>query len=185
VALSWTTSPDTVDYPDLPSADIDLSIVKPNGQYLSVPWTWDSTLEMVEFIAPDTGNYQVFYVPYRMKKKVRFGVAASITEAQYISNREPSTAVEPRAVTKPDHNSVSHICVTCHNESTMVTEPHWSTSQSCAACHKTTTWSDISTFDHNEVRATCDACHAFPASHAGSRTTSCYQCHTTTTWTPF
>ena len=48
-----------------PSADLDLSILGPSGGYITGSASWDNTSEIVDFVAPSTGNYTIQVVKFR------------------------------------------------------------------------------------------------------------------------
>ncbi|MCL6449838.1 MAG: S8 family serine peptidase [Acetobacteraceae bacterium] len=60
VALAWLNDPN---WPADPSgqrltADFDLTIYGPTGEYVAGAYTWDNNCELVEFVAPATGAYR-------------------------------------------------------------------------------------------------------------------------------
>jgi hypothetical protein len=96
-------------------------------------------------------------------------------------------------------------CYSCHKNND---EHNGEFGTDCSACHNPSDWDDAS-FDHNRssfpltgehvniaceschkngqfkgLDATCLACHAEPAEHAGQFGIDCAACHSTSAWTP-
>lgn len=61
-AIAWDTAPNYRRYRRQPSADLDLWVRGPTGSLVAFSVSWDNTYEIVDFNAPQTGNYtlQVF-----------------------------------------------------------------------------------------------------------------------------
>lgn len=57
-------------YPYEPGADLDLYIYKPSDYQNYIGWSarWDNTYEIVDFTAPETGQYKVRINKYRLNQ---------------------------------------------------------------------------------------------------------------------
>lgn len=65
VAIVWDNDPNYFNYANKPSADLDLSVLDPNGYYVASSSSWDNTYEIVEFIPQMTGYYKLRVNKYR------------------------------------------------------------------------------------------------------------------------
>jgi hypothetical protein len=81
VAIAWWANADTPsnNYSfDRLDTDLDLRIKGPNGQYVPNVYSvsWDNNYEMVEFVAPQTGNYRIAVHKVRADETYNFlGIA--------------------------------------------------------------------------------------------------------------
>jgi hypothetical protein len=65
VVISWDTDPAYSSYGVQPSADLDLVIKDPAGNFVASSASFDNTYEIVEFIPPSSGTYTIWVNKYR------------------------------------------------------------------------------------------------------------------------
>lgn len=58
-SIAWSTPTNYVNYGARPSADLDLYIVNSSGSIVSSSSSWESTTEIVDFVAPASGYYRI------------------------------------------------------------------------------------------------------------------------------
>lgn len=72
VVLSWQTDPTYASYASQPSADLDLIIKDPSGNYVASSASWDNATEVVDFYPSVAGVYTVELSKYRCDLSPRF-----------------------------------------------------------------------------------------------------------------
>jgi hypothetical protein len=63
--IVWDADPNYPSYDIQPGMDLDLNVYTPSGQWYGFSSSWDNTFEIVEFTAPETGQYRLETVKYR------------------------------------------------------------------------------------------------------------------------
>lgn len=72
-AISWSVDTTFQDYPNRPSADLDLWFEGPSGTTYSS--SWDNNYEIVDFVAPSSGTYRLKVNKYRCDRDAFLGHA--------------------------------------------------------------------------------------------------------------
>jgi serine protease AprX len=77
-AIAWDATPDYALYDSQPGVDLDLTVYAPSGAYVTNSSSWDNTYEIVEFVAPESGAYELRVTRFRFEDPYTFlGVAWS------------------------------------------------------------------------------------------------------------
>jgi subtilisin family serine protease len=61
VAMAWDANPSAANtnYSNRPGSDLDMQILAPNNAVVASSLSWDNTFEIVDFVAPMSGNYRL------------------------------------------------------------------------------------------------------------------------------
>jgi subtilisin family serine protease len=65
VALCWDSDAASDYSTDVLNADLDLAVLNPSNSQIAHGWSWDNSVEMVEFTASVTGDYTIRVYRYR------------------------------------------------------------------------------------------------------------------------
>jgi hypothetical protein len=72
VVISWDTDPAYSSYGTQPSADLDLLIQDPAGNYVTSSASYDNTYEIVQFTPSTSGTYTIWVLKHRCDLSPRF-----------------------------------------------------------------------------------------------------------------
>ena len=65
MVLCWDSDASSDYTTDVLNADLDVAVLNPSNVQIAYGWSWDNSVEMVEFTASVTGNYTIRVSRYR------------------------------------------------------------------------------------------------------------------------